>query len=559
MKKLIASAIIICMIFTLAIPVLAEYTGDTVDDVATETPVTEVADEMIAEEAPVVEAVAEVTVLEASVVVAEAPAIPVSASTGDATVSAVMGGSGNQQNVTITVTDSFGTHAQTFSYTNGTRSATYTINATAFKYTVEINFQGNSPQRTTITSVEITLKTPDNGAEPGGPGEPANPGIPDTGLPTIPACVIFGCNWDDGEETTAPTFFSEGVMTFTCDVCEDTKTESIPALEINVNLPGLPGGDYEPTNPGIPETGLPTLTECMVFGCDYVFTVTATCWTGGWNMMICSVCSEDDGLTYGWQGGLGHMFIRTEYNNIWDLLICQRVGCNYETFSGAWETLTKEATCTTEGYTGRHHIRSGWKGDYVYTPALGHAWVGLATWDGHGWWSGACERCEWQGYLSYSPQSGTVEPTCTLEGYDFIYDLNSDQYWYSNYVPALGHIMKDCYNEDVWGNKFPISKCVICGWQTDRVEETVTPDGTPRPVILTALGRNVTRVNIEVRQYYTDGSFEVVDTILLTNSGSEGSRTVSVRSANGDIYDITRTKSQDGNNGITVITNIVKK
>ena len=87
----------------------------------------------------------------------------------------------------------------------------------------------------------------------------------------------------------------------------------------------------------------------------------------------------------------------------------------------------------------------------------------------------------------------------------------------------------------------------------------IIPDGDPRPVVLTTLGKNVTKVNIEVRQYFTDGSYEIVDLILLTNSGSEGSKTVDVKSANGVVYSITRNKSQDGNNGITAVTKIVKK
>jgi len=87
----------------------------------------------------------------------------------------------------------------------------------------------------------------------------------------------------------------------------------------------------------------------------------------------------------------------------------------------------------------------------------------------------------------------------------------------------------------------------------------VIVDGAPRPVVLTTLGKNVTKVNIEIRQYFTNGSYEIIDIILLTNSGGEGSKTVDVKSANGITYSITRNKSQDGNNGITAITKIVKK
>lgn len=38
-------------------------------------------------------------------------------------------------------------------------------------------------------------------------------------------------SWDDGVETKAPTCTEEGVKTFTCSRCNNTKTESIPALD----------------------------------------------------------------------------------------------------------------------------------------------------------------------------------------------------------------------------------------------------------------------------------------------------------------------------------------
>ena len=35
--------------------------------------------------------------------------------------------------------------------------------------------------------------------------------------------------WDDGQVTTAATCTENGVMTYTCTMCSDTKTEVIPA------------------------------------------------------------------------------------------------------------------------------------------------------------------------------------------------------------------------------------------------------------------------------------------------------------------------------------------
>lgn len=36
--------------------------------------------------------------------------------------------------------------------------------------------------------------------------------------------------WDEGKETLAPTCLADGEKTYTCDVCEGTKTEAVPAL-----------------------------------------------------------------------------------------------------------------------------------------------------------------------------------------------------------------------------------------------------------------------------------------------------------------------------------------
>lgn len=57
-----------------------------------------------------------------------------------------------------------------------------------------------------------------------------------------PAAAALGHSWNDGEVTTPPTETSEGVKTFTCTVCGETKTESIPKLQVG-NPSGDPGND----------------------------------------------------------------------------------------------------------------------------------------------------------------------------------------------------------------------------------------------------------------------------------------------------------------------------
>lgn len=214
--------------------------------------------------------------------------------------------------------------------------------------------------------------------------------------------------------------------------------------------------------------------------CDHNYepTITANCWTGGWDRMVCSECGENDGETYGWRGALGHEYERREYNDLWDILHC--TVCEHEEYSGAWAITTVAPTCTNQGYTEHHLLRTGDKWYSDYTDALGHEF-GAAIWDDYGWVA-TCGVCDWSGYVSYEAQSGTKEPTCTLEGYDWTWDYNTDQYWYSNYVPALGHTFGDAVWDD---GGWYVGPCEVCGWagyvsyeaQSGTVEPTCTLEG----------------------------------------------------------------------------------
>ena len=84
-------------------------------------------------------------------------------------------------------------------------------------------------------------------------------------------------DWDDGTVTTAPTETTPGVRTFTCTVCDQTRTEAIPATGAH----------------------------------DYQFTknVAPTCTDGGYDLYTCSGCgaterrSLTDAAGHKWDGG----------------------------------------------------------------------------------------------------------------------------------------------------------------------------------------------------------------------------------------------------------------
>ena len=84
-------------------------------------------------------------------------------------------------------------------------------------------------------------------------------------------------DWDDGTVTTAPTETTPGVRTFTCTVCSQTRTETIPATGTH---------DYQFTK-----------------------TVDPTCTDGGYDLYTCSGCGATerrnltDAAGHKWDGG----------------------------------------------------------------------------------------------------------------------------------------------------------------------------------------------------------------------------------------------------------------
>jgi len=53
-----------------------------------------------------------------------------------------------------------------------------------------------------------------------------------------------------------------------------------------------------------------------------------------------------------------------------------------------------------------------------------------------------------------------VAPNCTLEGYTELHHVPTGGKWYSNYVPALGHI----HDDPVWDGWGWYIVCEVCGW-----------------------------------------------------------------------------------------------
>ena len=147
-------------------------------------------------------------------------------------------------------------------------------------------------------------------------------------------------HWDEGRETKSPTCTEDGVKTFTCSQCNNTKTEPISAL----------GHDFE--NGTWQSDGDRHWKKCS--RCDVTDTKTAhrwnegretkspTCTTAGEKTYTCSVCSGTKKETL---DALGHNYSEPSY--AWNGTSCtaERV-CSHDSSHKETETVTAAVTVT---------------------------------------------------------------------------------------------------------------------------------------------------------------------------------------------------------------------
>ena len=247
-------------------------------------------------------------------------------------------------------------------------------------------------------------------------------------ISTLP--VTEDHQWNDGEITKAPTCTEAGEKTFTCTVCNKTKTEEVPAT----------GHDYDEgvvtKEPTQTTSGIRTYT-CKNCGDTYTETIPQLGHVWGRNEVTKQPTCEEDG-------------VRTFY--------CTVDGCN-ETKTAPipatghdWDdgVVTKQATCTEDG-----SLTRTCKNDPTHTMtytlyATGHTWdEGVVTkeptHDENGIRTYTCTVCgatKTEGILAtkYTFTVTVVEPTCTEQGYTYHKCNEDDSKSYTdNYTNALGH------------------------------------------------------------------------------------------------------------------------
>lgn len=178
--------------------------------------------------------------------------------------------------------------------------------------------------------------------------------------------------WDEGAITTRPTCTTPGVKTYTCSVCQKTKTEEIPATghqhtevrnvkEATCKEEGYTGDTYCTDCGEKLSSGEPTAKKAHDWDEGKV-TTEATCKNTGVKTYTCNNCSETKTevipmTDHIWDNGK----VTTKPSCItpgvktYTCTVCQETKTEEIPATGHQHTEVrnvKEATCTKEGYTG---------------------------------------------------------------------------------------------------------------------------------------------------------------------------------------------------------------
>ena len=288
---------------------------------------------------------------------------------------------------------------------------------------------------------------------------------------TIVACAH---EWDNGVVTKEPTCLEEGVRTYTCSLCQTTRTEPIDALghdwdegavtkaatcteegvrTYTCRRCGDTMNEAIPTVPHTPETVLGKEATCTEDGL-----------TDGSRCSVCGATLTEQTVI----SALGHDFGEwetvespscTEGGS--EKRVCKRCGYtenqNLNPTGHTWAdqpTVDKEATCTEDGSQSIHCIHCEATKDSQVIPALGHDWgegevTKAATCTEEGERTYTCSRCQATKTavipaLDHDWGEGVVtkEATCTEEG-ERTYICSRCQATKTAVIPALDHDWDD--------------------------------------------------------------------------------------------------------------------
>jgi len=212
----------------------------------------------------------------------------------------------------------------------------------------------------------------------------------------------LGHAWDDGVVTKEPTEYEDGVKTFTCERCLETRTETISALGHThsyttvVTAPTCTEQGYTTHTCICGETYKDTYTAAL----DHDFTVhvghkDATCEESGYNVFKCSRCDETKTV------------ILPALSHAWD------------------DGVVTAPTCNNQGFTTYTCANCHESKVEDYTTALGHDFTVLidhkdATADEDGYDVYKCSRCEETKTVVIPKTGGVRLVSVTTTAKDFI-------------------------------------------------------------------------------------------------------------------------------------------
>ena len=293
--------------------------------------------------------------------------------------------------------------------------------------------------------------------------------------------------WDAGKVTTEPTCTKDGVRTYTCQVCKETKIEVIPADHL--------WGEGEVTQePTCGKDGVKKYT-CTREGCDATKeepilatgnhnyedegVIPATCTEPAKVGRVCNVCGAVDGelisvgepLGHDWDKGVIHDNCDGQYV----LFTCETCGETKEEPTGIGEVTEHEwvpdestltATCTEAG-TVKETCSKCNATRTVEVPALGHDMVDTEvppTCKSEGYKEHKCSRCD---YTEDKTDIVPIDPNAHDLDYDNAYVLKEATCAEPGVIRVTcklcgKHVYQSKTAEHTWGEMGDVTKDPTC-------------------------------------------------------------------------------------------------
>ena len=272
--------------------------------------------------------------------------------------------------------------------------------------------------------------------------------------PPAPACEH---TWNDGIVTVPASCTTDGVKSFVCTKCAETKTESIPAghvwdaeFTVDKEATCAEAGSKSIHCANCSQTKDATVIEALphTWAADFTEDKAATCTADGSKSIHCEKCDATKDVTV--------LPAAHEWATVF--------------------TTDKTATCTEDGSKSIHCAKCDEKKDVTAIPAA-HVWDAdftvdlLSTCTVDGSKSIHCQKCDEKKDVTAIPaghiwQSGftvDVPATCAVEGSQSIHCMNCTETKNVTPIPTLSHLYVSVDTATFFADGFKGDYCINCG------------------------------------------------------------------------------------------------